>query len=86
VVLVSGRPVVSVERGGRSIELLDDDEERIDAGLRSLVAAVLDGRIERLSLERIDGREIVGSPYAERLTALGFRAGPRRFTLRKGRS
>jgi ATP-dependent Lhr-like helicase len=85
VVLVSGAAIVYVERGGRSLELLDDDDERIATGLRSLAAAVRDGRIGRLSLERIDGREIVGSPYAERLTALGFRAGPRRFTLRKGR-
>jgi len=85
VVLVGGEPVVYVERGGRSLGLLDDDAERVDTGLRGLAAAVADGCIDRLSLERIDGVEIVGSPYARRLVDLGFRAGPRRLTLHKGR-
>jgi ATP-dependent helicase Lhr and Lhr-like helicase len=45
------------------------------------VTAVQQGHVRRLALERVDGEELVGTPFAARLLELGFRAGPRRLTL-----
>ena len=39
------------------------------------------GRRRKLSLERIDGEPVVGSPVEEMLVELGFRSGPRKLTL-----
>jgi ATP-dependent Lhr-like helicase len=80
VVLVGAEPVLYVERGGKGLQILTDDE-RTDAALGALADAVRAGRLKRLGLERVDGEPVVGSPYEERLLDLGFRAGPRRLTL-----
>jgi ATP-dependent helicase Lhr and Lhr-like helicase len=38
-------------------------------------------RTRRLSLERVDGEPVVGSPWEALLVEMGFRAGPRKLTL-----
>jgi ATP-dependent Lhr-like helicase len=92
VVLVQDEPALYVERGGRGLVVLAADRTpaRTDAGsaydpvheaLGALAEAVRTGRVPKLSLERIDGQPAVSSPLAESLVALGFQAGPRRFTL-----
>ena len=57
------------------------DDARLDAALDALVDAVRHGRVRRLAIERVNGEPVVGSPYEDRLLALGFRAGPRKLTL-----
>ena len=82
VVLAGGEPVLYVERGGRGIlVLVSDDDPRVTPALQELAAFVTGDRARRMSLERVNGEPVVGSPWEERLIELGFRAGPRKLTL-----
>ena len=53
--------------------------------MRPALAALADfvtaDRSRRLSLERVDGEPVVGSPWERLLVEMGFRAGPRKLTL-----
>ncbi len=96
VVTLAGRPVLSVEAGGRSLHVLaptsDDDGPAIDLALRqdlaealeALAAAVRAGRARRLIIERIDGQPAVASPLGDQLAALGFRRDLKGFALAPG--
>ncbi len=82
VVLAGGEPVLYVERGGRGIiVLVGDGDSRVTPALQELAAFVTGDRTRRMSLERVNGEPVVGSPWEERLIELGFRAGPRKLTL-----
>jgi ATP-dependent helicase Lhr and Lhr-like helicase len=82
VVLAGGEPVVYVERGGRGLSfLVDHDDPRVRPALEALARFVTSDRTRRLSLERIDGEPVVGSPFERLLIELGFRSGPRKLTL-----
>jgi ATP-dependent Lhr-like helicase len=82
VVLAGAEPALYVERGGKGLQMLvDEDDPRLQAALEALAEAVRRGRVTRLGIERVDGEPAVGSPWEERLLELGFRAGPRRLTL-----
>ncbi len=82
VVLVGAEPVVYVERGGRGLMLMVAHEDpRLRPALAALAAFITGGRGRKLSLERIDGEPVVGSPVEETLVELGFRSGPRKLTL-----
>ncbi len=82
VVLAGAEPVVYVERGGKGISVLvEDDDARIAPALEALARFVTSGRGRKLSLERVDGEPVVGSRWEARLIDLGFRAGPRKLTL-----
>ncbi len=82
VVLAGGEPVLYVERGGRGIlVLVGYDDPRVTPALQELAAFVTGDRARRMSLERVNGEPVVGSPWEERLIELGFRAGPRKLTL-----
>jgi ATP-dependent Lhr-like helicase len=82
VVLAGAQPVVYVERGGKGLlVLVDDDDPRLGAALEALADAVHRRRVPRLGIERVDGEPAVGSAWEDRLLELGFRAGPRRLTL-----
>jgi ATP-dependent Lhr-like helicase len=71
-----------VERGGKGLQILvDADDPRIEPSVGALADFVAKGRIKRLALEKVDGEPVVGSPWEDRLLALGFRAGPRKLTL-----
>ena len=82
VVLAGAEPVLYVERGGKGIAVLvDEDDARIRPSLEALARFVTSGRGRKLSLERVDGEPVVGSRWEARLIELGFRAGPRKLTL-----
>jgi ATP-dependent helicase Lhr and Lhr-like helicase len=82
VVVAGGEPVLYVERGGRGIAVLvDDADPRVTPALQELAAFVTADRTRRISLERVNGEPVVGSPWEDRLIDLGFRAGPRKLTL-----
>jgi ATP-dependent helicase Lhr and Lhr-like helicase len=83
VVLDAGRPVLSVEAGGRSLHVLAGDAP-LDGALAALAAAVREGRAPRLAVEKVDGEPITTSPLAADLQALGFRRGLNRFSLSSG--
>ena len=82
VVLAGAEPVLYVEKGGRGIAtLVAPDDARLYPALAALAQFITGGRGRRLSLERIDGAPVVGSPLEATLIELGFRAGPRKLTL-----
>jgi ATP-dependent Lhr-like helicase len=82
VVLVSGEPVVYLERGGRGLQVLvNHQDERLEQALAALVEHVRSGRIRRLAIERVDGESALSSALGPALLALGFQEGPRRLTL-----
>jgi ATP-dependent Lhr-like helicase len=82
VVLVGAEPVVYVERGGKGLmTLVSAQDPRMRPALEALASFVTGARGRRLSLERVDGEPVVGSPWEALLIELGFRSGPRKLTL-----
>ena len=83
VVSLAGRPVLYVERGGRSlVPLRDPSDDWLRPALEALVAHVHGGGVKRLGVERFDGEPIGESDVLPLLVELGFLAGPRRAVLR----
>jgi ATP-dependent Lhr-like helicase len=82
VVLTGGEPVVYVERGGRGlVTLVAAGDPRVRPALDALAGFGTAGRGRKLSLEKVDGEPVVGSPWEPLLVELGFRAGPSKLTL-----
>jgi ATP-dependent Lhr-like helicase len=82
VVLAGAEPVLFVEKGGRGIvTLTEPGDPRLRPAFEALASFVTGGRGRKLSLERVDGEPVVGSPHEAMLVELGFRAGPRKLTL-----
>jgi ATP-dependent Lhr-like helicase len=82
VVLAGAQPAIYVEKGGRGVTLLvDDDDPRVGPALEALAAFVLGDRARKLSLERVNGEPVVGSDWEQVLVDVGFRPGPRKLTL-----
>ncbi len=77
VVLVAGRLVLYVERGGRTLLSFTDDPECLAAAAKALADAVRAGALGPLSVERADGEAVACSPLRDALTAAGFRITPR---------
>ncbi len=71
VVLVDGRPVVELERGGRSLVTFAGTESD-GAWIGALIGLVKDGRLRKLEISKVDGRPIQETPWADRLAAAGF--------------
>jgi ATP-dependent helicase Lhr and Lhr-like helicase len=82
VVLAGAEPVLYVEPGGRGmVTLVAPGDARLRPSFEALARFVTAAGGRRLSLERVDGEPVVGSPYEAMLVELGFRAGPRKLTL-----
>ena len=82
VVLAGAEPVLYVEKGGRGIAtLVDNADPRLVPAFVALAQFVTGGRGRKLSLERLDGEPVVGSPLESLLIEVGFRAGPSKLTL-----
>jgi ATP-dependent Lhr-like helicase len=82
-VLVDGALVLYVERGGRTLLSWTDEPERLAASAVALAAAVRDGALGRLTVEKADGERAGGdSPLTQALEAAGFRPTPRGLRLR----
>ena len=85
VVLVNGSLVLYVERGGRTLLSWSDDPEPLAASANALAAAVREGALGRLTVERADGERAGGeSPLTQALESAGFRPTPRGLRLRAG--
>jgi ATP-dependent Lhr-like helicase len=80
VVLVEGRLVLYVERGGKT--LLSWGEEDLQPAVDALALAVREGVLGKLTVERADGGSIIDSPLAAALEAAGFHPTPRGLRLR----
>ena len=53
---------------------------------RALAALVSDGRTRELVIRKVDGGDVAGSPFRERLLAAGFAAGYRGLVLHAART
>jgi len=84
VVLVDGALVLYVERGGRTLLTFADDE-RLTPACTALADAVRRGALGRLTVERADGEQLLGSgstPLRQALQAAGFVTTPRGLRIR----
>ena len=85
VVLSGGSLVLYVERGGRTLLSWTEDPELLEPSAAALAAAVRDGALGRLTVERADGLRAGGdTPLARALEGAGFRPTPRGLRLRAG--
>jgi ATP-dependent Lhr-like helicase len=82
VVLADGELVLYVERGGKTLLSWTGDQARLDPAAAALAAAVREGALGRLTVERADGAGVYDSPLARALEAAGFRPTPRGLRLR----
>ena len=86
-VLVDGALALYVERGGRTLLSWTADPARLAASAVALAAAVRDGALGRLTVERADGERAGGdSPLTQALEAAGFRPTPRGLRIRAGQA
>jgi ATP-dependent Lhr-like helicase len=83
VVLVDGALVLYLERGGRTVLAFDDDSEVLRAAASDLVATSRARRLETLTVEKINGSGVYGTPFALALQDAGFVPTPRGYALRK---
>jgi ATP-dependent helicase Lhr and Lhr-like helicase len=84
VVLCSGELVLYVERGGKTLLSWSDDPAVLEPCAAALAAAVRDGALGRITVEKADGEAVHGSPLAKALESAGFRPTPRGLRLRAG--
>ncbi len=84
VVLVDGAPVLYLERGGRSLLTFpaDDRPGALERALAALAAWVTADRRRRVSVQRVDGEQVFGSPLEPHLADAGFLADLRGMVLR----
>jgi ATP-dependent Lhr-like helicase len=85
VVLVDGDLALYVERGGRTLLTWTDDPDRLGPATASLAEAARRGSLGRMTVEKADGEQLLGSgstPLREALQAAGFVATPKGLRLR----
>jgi ATP-dependent Lhr-like helicase len=82
VVTVAGAAMAYVERGGRSLLTFAGAAEDPAVWLEALVAAHKEGRVQRLTLERIDDQPARSSPLADALRSAGFVDGYKGLSLK----
>ncbi|MFF0525490.1 ATP-dependent helicase [Actinomadura nitritigenes] len=82
IVLVEGRLVLYVERGGKTLLTWDDDPDVLQPAVDALALAVREGALGKLTVERADGAAINDSPLAAALESAGFHPTPRGLRLR----
>ncbi|WP_420175493.1 ATP-dependent helicase [Luteococcus sp. OSA5] len=85
VVLDNARPVLYLERGVRTMVTFGSSREALGRALEHLASRVRDGRLEPITIERINQASALQQrDLAEPLTRAGFAMTPRGFRLRGG--
>ncbi|MGK5632836.1 hypothetical protein, partial [Streptomyces sp. URMC 123] len=89
VVLVDGELALYVERGGKTLlawptagSKAPEDDPRQSAATEALVQAAASGAVGTLTVERVNGSPVLGSPFSRLLEAAGFHATPRGLRFR----
>ncbi|MFC5179575.1 ATP-dependent helicase [Nocardioides taihuensis] len=85
VVLVDGRLVLYVERGGRTLLTWSDDPDLLGPAAESLATAAGRGQLGRVTVERADGEQVLGggsTPLRVALEAAGFVSTPQGLRIR----
>jgi ATP-dependent Lhr-like helicase len=84
-VLVDGALTLYVERGGRTLLTWSDDVERLTPAAEALAEAARRGSLGRLTVEKADGEQLLGSgetPLRLALQSAGFISTPRGLRFR----
>jgi ATP-dependent Lhr-like helicase len=81
-VLVDGRPVLYVERGGRSLLSFTEADAPLRAAAEALSRAVREGWLGQLAVQKADGEAALTSNLSNILRDAGFRATPKGLRLR----
>ncbi len=76
VVLVAGELALYVERGGRTLLLFADEPTELGAMSTALAWALRTARVEKMSLEKVNGLPLTGTPLATALAEAGFYSSP----------
>jgi ATP-dependent Lhr-like helicase len=85
VVLVDGALTLYVERGGKTLLTWPEDTELLEPAAHALADAARRGALGRMTVERADGEQVLGTgltPLRLALTAAGFVSTPRGLRLR----
>jgi ATP-dependent Lhr-like helicase len=82
VILANGSLALYVERGGKSLLSWTDDPALLEPCAAALAAAVREGALGRITVERADGETVYDTPLARALQSAGFRPTPRGLRLR----
>jgi ATP-dependent helicase Lhr and Lhr-like helicase len=72
VVLIDGEPALYIERSGKGVIHLTDNEELREIGVAALRPLAGNGHARALTIERIDGEPARESPSAAMFTQAGF--------------
>ena len=85
VVLVGGELVLYVERGGKTLLTYSDDPDLLRAATTALADAVRRGSLGRITVEKADGGQVLGSghPVVAALEDAGFHLTPRGLRMRR---
>ena len=82
VMLVDGRLIVYVERGGRTVLSFTEDPELLQPAVDALALAIREGHLGKLSVETADGEQVRHTAFGDALAKAGFHATPRGLRLR----
>ena len=82
VVIVDGRLVFYVEKGGRTLLSYPHQDDVLQPAVDALVLAARDGILGKLSVEKADGEPVLDAPFAGALMEAGFRPTSRGLRLR----
>jgi ATP-dependent Lhr-like helicase len=82
VVTVDGTLAAYLERGGRALQTFPA-ASATPGWIEALVAECKDGRVDRLTIERVDDEPVRQSPLADALRAAGFADGYKGLVLRE---
>ncbi|GGC90221.1 DEAD/DEAH box helicase [Tersicoccus solisilvae] len=82
VALVDGALVLYVERGGRTLLVFDEDPDTLALAARALVAVVRRGAVDKLAVEKVNGRSVLDTPTGSALADAGFYSTPRGLRIR----
>ncbi|GAA3025433.1 hypothetical protein GCM10010519_62090 [Streptomyces lactacystinicus] len=82
VVLVDGEQALYVERGGKSLLAWPQDGATLALAAGALAAAVREGALGSVTVERANGEPALGSDLGRALEEAGFHATPRGLRLR----
>ncbi|GAB2768824.1 ATP-dependent helicase [Nocardioides salsibiostraticola] len=85
VVLLDGRLVLYIERGGRTLLTWTEDPDLLNPAALALAQTARSGSLGKITVEKADGSALLGSgstPLREALAAAGFIATPRGLRFR----
>jgi len=71
VVLFYGLPLVTLERGGRSLTTFEGSESN-EIWIEAIIGLVKDGRLRKLEIAKVDGQPVRETRWMARLEAAGF--------------